>query len=440
MVESAVDMEKSVLIAVTGDPITLAHVNLIEEASKYGKVSVAVIGDAACQGHRQQPAQTLDQRIKMLGSFEKVHSVFAQHSWSYSSSISSFKPDYFVHSNDWNFSLGEEVRAATIQALDDCDGKLIEIDHSSGIAYDYSHSKKHLLPESRRSTLANLMTLGRCLAFIEAHSPMSALIAEKFRRVHGDKNGLEKHTQGFDGLWSSSLADSTVRGVPDTEKLDFSQRMANISEIFQTTTLPMIYDADTGGHIEHLTHNIRQMENMGISACIIEDKNGLKRNSLLGTDVTQTQDEVGIFSNKISTAVQSRTTSSFLIFARIESLILEKGLKDAELRANSYVSAGASGIMIHSRDNRENEIAEFARQFKMNHPKTPLVVVPTGYNSFTLNEIEDWGVDIVIYANHMLRASYQAMMEAAQSILIHGRTMEIDSKITNIRETLRIVE
>jgi len=426
-----------VLVSITADPLSIGHLNLIDAAAQLGPVHVAVLSDQACQGNRQQPAQSLGQRVALVAALKPVHAVLTQQEWSYADTILREKPTHFVHSDNWNFHDGASIRQASLDALKSVGGQLVEVPYSQDAPWTPTQHPDGALPEARRRSLSNLLTFGRPLAFMEAHSPLSALILEKYRTVHGRKS--DNAIAGFDGIWSSSLSDSTVRGVPDTEKLEFSQRMTNIQEIFQSSTLPLIYDADTGGQPEHLQQNIRQMESSGISACIIEDKTGLKRNSLFGNEVAQTQDSIEAFSEKITTAVRARDTTDFMVFARIESLILDKGLADARARASAYLEAGASGIMIHSRRREEDEIAEFSRQFKKDFPGTPLVLVPTSYNHLTLEQLGELGADVVIFANHMLRASHQGMERAALSVLKNGRTLELDGEITSVSETLSLI-
>jgi len=426
-----------VLVSITGDPLSLAHIKLIEAAAALGEVVVAVISDVACQGNRQQPAQNIEQRKSMIKGLRAVDEVVTQHSWSYAEVIRQVKPRFFVHSDNWEFSHGQKIKLETSAALNEVDGELREIPFASGTPWKSSNEPDQSFPEARRRAISNLLSFDRTLAFIEAHSPLSALIVEKFKRVHGLNNDLA--IPGYDGLWSSSLTDSTVRGVPDTEKLDFSQRMANVQEMFHSTTLPLIYDADTGGQTEHLIQNIRQMESLGVSACIIEDKTGLKRNSLFGNEVAQTQDSMGSFSRKIEECAASRSNQDFLIIARIESLILDKGLDDAHARSEAYLASGASAIMIHSRKKEEDEIAQFAAKFKRDYPSTPLVLVPTSYNHVPFQQLEDLGADIVIFANHLLRASHHGMLKTAESILKFGRTKEADHDITSVAETLSII-
>ena len=269
--------------------------------------------------------------------------------------------------------------------------------------------------------------------FLEAHSPISAIVAENVSvKV---KNRLEF----FDGFWSSSLTDSTEMGKPDIEALDTSERLSNISSIFEVTTKPLIMDADTGGKIEHFIFNVRSMERLGISAVIIEDKAGPKKNSLFGNDVSQVQENPDVFAEKIQRARNALISDDFMIIARIESLILDKGLADALSRAKTYVNAGAHGIMIHSRSKKPDEVFEFADRFKIEHPSIPLVMVPTSYNTVRKEEFEKRGVNILIYANHMLRASYPAMKTVAESILKNGRSREIEDKLTSISEILELI-
>jgi phosphoenolpyruvate phosphomutase len=288
--------------------------------------------------------------------------------------------------------------------------------------------------DARRASLSILLKRKPCLRILETHSPLSALLAEQARVDIGDGACLE-----FDGFWSSSLTDSTLLGKPDIEVLDIPSRLSNINDIFEVTTKPLIMDGDTGGKPEHFVFHVRSMERLGVSAVIIEDKTGLKKNSLLGNEVEQHQESIPEFSGKISLGKAAQATGDFMIIARIESLILDAGLEDALLRASAYVDAGADGVMIHSRKKQAAEVVEFARRFRAKYPSVPLVCVPTSYSSAHFEELEAAGFNIVIYANHLLRASYLAMQTVAHDILRFGRTAEVEERCLSINEILELI-
>jgi phosphoenolpyruvate phosphomutase len=296
-------------------------------------------------------------------------------------------------------------------------------------------SKNETTTDARRATLRQLLGTKRCLRFIEAHSPLSALLAQSL----ATRDERTDESVEYDGFWSSSLTDATERGKPDIEVLDIPSRLLNISDIFEVTTKPLIIDGDTGGKPEHFIFHVRSMERIGISAVVIEDKTGLKRNSLLGNDVEQVQEGIGSFSQKIATGKAARTTKDFMIIARIESLILEKGMDDALERSFAYVAAGADGIMIHSRRKECDEVVEFAKHFRHRHPDVPLVGVPTSYCDTYWYDMERAGFNIVIYANHMLRSSYLAMRSVALDILKHGRSLEVEERCLSINEVLALI-
>jgi phosphoenolpyruvate phosphomutase len=287
--------------------------------------------------------------------------------------------------------------------------------------------------ESRRQSLRTLLSTKGCLRVIEAHSPLSAIVAET--AAYDARSEIIR----FDALWSSSLTDSAVRGTPDNEALDIHRRLENIGEVSDVTSLPLIMDVDTGGQPEHFIRNLRSIERSGVSAIIVEDKKGLKRNSLFGTDVPQEQDDIRSFSHKLALGKMAQSTADFMIIARIESLILDAGMADALARAASYIDAGADGIMIHSRRKSSDEIAEFTRIFRKDCPNVPLVCVPTSFNSVTFGELKNLGFNIVIYANHLLRAAFPAMKEVAAAILKNGRTLEIEDNCLPISEMISLI-
>ena len=412
------------------------HINIIEHAKKYGELTIGLLTDSAIADHKRLPFLSYDQRCKIAENIAGVSRVVPQEEWDYSVNIRKYRPDFMVHGDDWIEGPLAPYRKLASAALKEYGGNLIEIPYTKDVSSTEISSKYYEIgttPDIRRAALKRILHSKKLIRIIEAHSPLSALIVENAKH---EKNGT---TYQFDGFWSSSLTDSAEMGKPDIEALSISQRLNNIDHIFDVTTKPLIMDADTGGKVEHFVLNIRSMERLGISAVIIEDKTGLKKNSLLGNDVSQSQESIQCFAEKIKAARAARVSSDFMVIARIESLILEKGMDDAVQRANAYVEAGVDGVMIHSRRKTPEEIYEFASIFKKQYPNIPLVSVPTSYNQVTEEELKDHGFNVVIYANQLLRASYPAMQNVAYEILKNGRSAEVDNQIISINEVLELI-
>lgn len=425
-----------VYIGMTVDILHHGHINIIANAREYGEITIGLLTDRAIADHKRLPFLSWEQRKKIVENISGVTRVVPQDDWDYSPNLLKYKPDFMVHGTDWIQGPLAPYREKAITALQQYGGELIEIPYTEGVsssAISRDLQSIGTTPDIRRATLRRLLSAKPLLRFIEAHNPISGLIAEHVCIDSGDTR------KEFDGFWSSSLTDSTERGKPDIEALSINRRLDNISDIFDVTTKPMIMDADTGGVTEHLQLNIRTMERLGISAAIIEDKTGLKKNSLLGNDVSQTQEDVDTFCHKISAARAARVSDDFMVIARIESLILEKGLADALTRAQAYAGAGADGIMIHSRNKDPAEVFEFSKEFRKLSPDLPLVSVPTSYNSVYENELKDAGFNIVIYANHLLRAAYPAMYKTALNILELGRSQEVEGDLMSIKEILQLI-
>jgi len=425
-----------VYIGMTVDILHHGHINIISKAREHGEITVGLLTDKAIADHKRIPFLTWEQRKQIVENIAGVTRVVPQENWDYAPNLRKYKPDFMAHGTDWLQGPLAKYRERALEALDEYGGKLIEIPYTEGVSSSAISKDMQSIgttPDIRRATLRRMLSAKPLLRFIEAHNPISGLIVE---HAAIEKDGKRRD---FDGFWSSSLTDSTERGKPDIEALSINRRLDNISDIFDVTTKPMIMDADTGGLTEHLALNIRTMERLGISAAIIEDKTGLKKNSLLGNDVEQTQEDVQVFCSKISAARASRVSDDFMVFARIESLILDKGMDDALYRAEAYASAGADGIMIHSRKKEPDEVFEFAARFRKKFENLPLVSVPTSYNSVTEKDIQEAGFNIVIYANHLLRAAYPAMYKTALDILEHGRTQEIESELMSIKEILKLI-
>jgi len=425
-----------VYIGMTVDILHHGHINIIANAKEYGEITIGLLTDRAIDDHKRLPFRSWEQRKKIVENISGVTRVVPQDDWDYSPNLLKYKPDFMVHGTDWIQGPLAPYREKAISALQQYGGELIEIPYTEGVSSSAISKDLQSIgttPDVRRATLRRLLSAKPLLRFIEAHNPISGLIAEHACIESGDTR------KEYDGFWSSSLTDSTERGKPDIEALSINRRLDNISDIFDVTTKPLIIDADTGGLTEHLELNIRTMERLGISAAIIEDKTGLKKNSLLGNDVSQSQEDIDTFCHKISAARAARVSEDFMVIARIESLILEKGLSDAISRAQAYARAGADGVMIHSRRKEPTEIFEFSYKFREMYPDLPLISVPTSYNGVYENELERAGFNVVIYANHLLRAAYPAMYKTALTILEHERSLEIEDELMSIKEILQLI-
>ena len=429
-------MKKTVYISLTADSIHHGHMKLFETARKYGDIIIGLLSDKAVAEHKRIPYLNFEQRKKILINFKGVKSVIAQNEWDYSKNIKSLKPDFLVHGDDWKTGHMSEIRRKVLKILKSYGGKLIEIPYTKGVSSSalINHLNEiSVTPDIRKSLLRRTIDSNKISKFLEAHSPLSAII--------GENTLIEKKGKkiGFDGFWSSSLTDSTVVGKPDNESLDFSQRLNGVDQIFEVTTKPLIMDGDTGGKVEHFEMRIKSAERLGISALIIEDKKGLKKNSLLKDTSRQTQEGKIKFSEKISVGKKAQISDDFMIIARIESFILGKGLNDAISRAHSYIEAGADGIMIHSKSKNPREVIAFSKVFRKSYKKIPLVSVPSSYNQISEKTLYENGFNIVIYANHMLRASYPAMQHVAKTILEKNRSKEADKKLLSIKEILNLI-
>jgi phosphoenolpyruvate phosphomutase len=428
--------EKLVYVGMSADLIHPGHLNIIKKASELGEVMVGLLTDSAIASYKRLPFMNYDQRFQVIQSIKGVSKVVSQDTLDYVPNLSIYKPDFVVHGDDWVKGVQQSVRNSVILKLAEWGGALVEVPYTKGISS--SNLNKVLrdigtTPEIRRNKLRRILNAKPLSRFMESHNGLTGLIVENasYESISGK---IE-----FDGMWASSLTESTIKGKPDIEAVDVTSRMVTLNDIFEVTTKPLIYDADTGGKIEHFEFTVRTLERLGVSAVIIEDKVGLKKNSLFGTEVEQEQDSIEGFCKKIKAGKVSQITDEFMIIARIESLILEAGMDDAILRAKAYIEAGADGIMIHSRKKDPAEIFEFCRHYQKIKGRVPLVAVPSSYNIATENELELLGVNIVIYANQLLRAAYPAMLRTATSILQHGRSFEIDSQLLSINEILELI-
>jgi phosphoenolpyruvate phosphomutase len=418
------------------DVIHGGHTSIIQKAAELGELTIGVLTDNVVASYRRFPVLKYDERVKLLESIKGVTKVVPQNTLSYAENLRKLKPDYVVHGDDWKTGFQKPIREEVIKVLKEYGGKLVEFPYSQTEEYERlerSQREQLSIPDIRRGRLMELLRMKPLINAIEAHSGITGLIAEKATVLQDGR------TYQFDAMWISSLCDSTAKGKPDIELLDMSTRFQTIDEIMDVTTKPIIFDADTGGLTEHFAYNIRTLERMGVSAVIIEDKTGLKKNSLFGNDVVQTQDSIENFCAKLSVGKAALKTKDFLLIARIESLILDKGMDDALTRAFAYVNAGATGIMIHSRKKDPAEIFEFCGKFRAKDPITPLVVVPTSFNLVTEEEFAERGVNIVIYANQLTRSGIPAMQRVAETILRHHRAKEADDMCMPIKEIISLI-
>ena len=428
--------KKFVYIGLSADMLHHGHINLIRSAQKYGSLMIGLITDKVFSERKRLPLLNYTERKIILESIKGVDKVVPQDSWDYTVNLKKYKPQFMIHGDDWLKGKEFNLRKKVKKTLNSYGGKLIVVPYTKGISSQALADQQYSLgitPEIRLKSLKRSLELKGFLRFIEAHSPISAMIVEN-TKIH-----LNNGVKYFDGFWASSLTDSARLGKPDNEVLNISDRLYNINQIFDVTTKPLIMDIDTGGKVEHLKINLASMERLGISAVIMEDKKGLKKNSLLGTSVKQKQESIKDFSKKIKTIKLNQLNNEFMLISRIESFILKKGVNDALMRAKSYINAGTDGIMIHSKEKNPNEIFEFAKRFRKNFKDVPLICVPTSYNSVKEDTLIKKGFNIVIYANHLFRAGYPSMQNAALSILKNGRSKEIDKKIISIKEILNLI-
>lgn len=429
-------MSKKVYIGMSADIIHPGHLNIIKEGAKLGKVTVGVLTDEAIASYKRLPYLDYEQRKLIVENLKGVEKVISQETLDYVPNLIKEKPDFVVHGDDWKEGIQQKTREAVINTISSWGGKVIDIPYTQGISSTKLNERIKSIgttPEIRMKRLRRLIQAKPIVRILESHSGLTGLIAEN---VCVSINGINHE---FDGMWSSSLTDSTSKGKPDIEAVDITTRLHGLNDTLECTTKPIIYDGDTGGKIEHFAFTVRTLERHGVSAVIIEDKTGLKKNSLFGTEVPQTQDSIEEFCSKIKAGKNAQITDDFMIIARCESLILGKTVQDALQRSHAYVAAGADGVMIHSKEKDGLEIKAFCEDFRNEDKNTPIIVVPSTFNHITEDEFAAWGVNIVIYANHMLRASYPAMMDVAKSILSNGRSKEADNKCMPIKEILELI-
>lgn len=429
-------MAKKVYLGITGDIIHPGIINIIKEGAKYGDLIIGLLTDSAIVSHKRLPYLTYEQRKSVVENIKGVSQVIPQEEWSYVPNLKKIKPEYMIHGDDWKTNYLSKIREDVYKAMDEWGGKVIEIPYTQGINSSELAANASTIgttPEIRLKSLRRLIEAKPVVRIMEAHSGLSGLIIENAEVTKED--GVHR----FDGMWSSSLTDSTNKGKPDIEAVDLTTRMQSLTDILECTTKPIIYDGDTGDIAEHFVFTVRTLERNGVSAVIIEDKKGLKKNSLFGTEVKQELASEEEFCHKISEGKKAQVTKDFMIIARIEEIIAGRSVDEALTKAFACVKAGADGIMIHSKDKTGTDIKEFCQRFRKEYAKIPLVLVPTTYNQFTEKELCEWGANVIIYANHMLRASYPAMVKCAQTILQAERSLEVNEMCMPIKQILELI-
>lgn len=430
-------MDKTVYLGMIGDIMHPGLINIINEGAKYGDVMIGLFTDKAIATHKRLPYLTYEQRKNVIENIKGVSTIVPQDEWSYVPNLIKYKPDYIIHGDDWQQGPDKYIRDEVFKTMEKQGGEVIEIPYTKGISASGLKEEIDSLgvtPQQRLASLRRLITAKPVVRILESHNGLTGLIAE---HTSVEVNGQHRE---FDGMWASSLTDSTSKGKPDIEAVDLTTRLHDLNDTLEVTTKPVIYDGDTGGKLEHFVFTVRTLERLGISAVIIEDKVGLKQNSLFGTDAIQTQDTIEGFCNKIKAGKDAQITRDFMIISRCESLIAGKPVEDALERCHAYVAAGADGVMIHSKDKSGEDIKEFCLRFREKDPHTPIVAVPTTYNQFTEEELAEWGINIVIYANHMLRSAYPAMVKCAERILETSRSLEAsDEYCMPIKQILNLI-
>ena len=427
---------KKVYMCFSTDMIHSGHINIIEKAKELGELTIGVLSDEAVASFKRFPLIPYTERKMVFENIKGVSQVIEQKTLSYKDVLQDLKPDIVVHGDDWKEGFQKPIRDEVVNILKSYNGELVEFPYNKDSKYEELERQSRIqlgMPDFRRGRLKKLINMKGLVTAIEAHSGITGLIAEKTTVLKDGK------TYQFDAMWISSLCDSTAKGKPDIELVDMTSRFRTIDDIMEVTTKPIIFDGDTGGLAEHFVYTVRSLERMGVSMVIIEDKTGLKKNSLFGTEVKQTQESVDSFCEKIAAGKKAQKTKDFMICARIESLILEKGMEDALFRAFAFVKAGADAVMIHSRKKDPSEIIEFINKFREKDKDTPIVLVPTSFNSVYEEEWKKLGANVVIYANQLTRTGFPAMQNAAKTILENHRAKECDETCMSIKDIITLI-
>ncbi|QTE72705.1 phosphoenolpyruvate mutase [Clostridiales bacterium FE2011] len=427
---------RTVYMCFATDIIHGGHIAIIRKARRLGKLIIGVLSDEAVASYKRFPLLPAVERMRLFENIAGVSRVVEQRTLSYKENLEKYRPDIVVHGDDWCTGFQKPIRDEVVSILETYGGKLAEFPYSRDEKYKELQRRERAelaMPDIRRGRLRKVLDAKGLVTVMEAHDGLTGLIVEN--TVVYENGGARQ----FDAMWLSSLCDSTAKGKPDIELVDMTSRFRTIDDIMEVTTKPIIFDGDTGGLTEHFVYTVRSLERMGVSMVIIEDKTGLKKNSLFGTEVVQTQDSIENFCEKIRAGKKAQRTKEFMICARIESLILEQGMEDALTRAFAFAEAGADAIMIHSRKKDPSEIQEFIEKFRAKDSTTPIVLVPTSFNSVTEEEWKERGANIVIYANQLMRAEVPAMQKAAEIILKNHRAEECDAMLMPFKDIIRLI-
>jgi phosphoenolpyruvate phosphomutase / 2-hydroxyethylphosphonate cytidylyltransferase len=429
--------KKIVYIGLAADILHEGHINILQTASKLGTVIVGLLTDTAIASYKKIPFLNFNQRKIVLENIKHVSKIIPQKTLDYVENLKIIRPDYVVHGDDWKDGIQKKTRERVIKTLKLWGGRLVEPKYTKNISSTKIRSKIYNLgitPQNRLSKLKRLIKVKKIVKILETHNSLAGLIIENLSHIKNSQS-LE-----FDGMWSSSLADSLTKGKPDNQSVDYSTRILGLNDIMDVTTKPLIFDADNGGRVEHLPYLVKTLERIGVSAMVMEDKIGEKTNSLFEDQKKTKQDSIKNFCRKLKIAKNSKISDDFFVIARVESFILGKSLNDALNRAINYVKAGADGILIHSKEKTPHQIFEFAKKFKRTKYFCPLVAVPSTYSKVKEKELIKNGFKVVIYANQMLRAAYPSMVNAGKEILKNERAFEIEKKITPIKEIISLIK
>jgi phosphoenolpyruvate mutase len=428
--------KKIVYIGLSADILHEGHINILKIANSYGDVIVGLLTDEAIGSYKNIPYLNFKQRKVVLENMRFVKKVIPQKTLDYVDNLNLIKPDYVVHGDDWKSGIQKKTRDRVIKALKKWSGKLIEPKYTKNISSTLIKNKisEIISPVNRVSRLKRLIKTKDIVRILESHNSLTGLIIENLTVNRKNKN------KEFDGMWSSSLTDSATKGKPDNSSVDFSTRLTSLNNMMEVTSKLLVFDADNGGQLEHLPFLIRSLERCGASAVIMEDKVGVKKNSLFKNQTDTKQDKPVLFAKKIKQVCKTRKNKDFMMIARIESFIVGKGLKDALKRAVIYSKAGADAILIHSKEKTPAEIFSFAREFKKSKNFIPLVSVPSTYSKVYEKDLIKNGFKLVIYANQLLRAAYPAMQLTAKKILENNRAFEVEKKIIPIKEIINLIK
>lgn len=429
-------MRKTVYVGMSADLIHPGHLNIIKKAAELGEVTIGLLTDKAIASYKRLPFMTFVQRREIVENIKGVDKVVAQETLDYVPNLEILRPDYVVHGDDWREGVQKQTRQRVIEALAKWGGELVEIPYTRGISSTQLHNALKEIgttPDIRLKSFKRLLESKSAVRLLEVHNGLTGLLIEHLAE------SCEDGRREFDGMWASSLTDATARGKPDIEAVGLASRLNTINDILEVTTKPVIFDGDTGGRPEHFVFTVKTLERLGISAVVIEDKTGLKKNSLFGTEVEQTQDSIEGFCHKIKLGKQACATRDFMIVARIESLILGHGIDDAVTRAEAYIDAGADAIMIHSRQKNADEIFAFCSRYNLMQQRRPLMAVPSSYSSIYEQQLIDNGVNIIAYANQLIRSAYPAMVQTAREILQHQRAFDSESRMMPIKEIINLI-